>query len=107
MQHSDCQSPEAELLGKNLKDVPELVKEADPESYISSDAPPFLIQHGLEDNLVPYQGSVLLARRLGKVLGYKRVFLELFPATGHGGEAFRTEENLNRVFSFLDKYLKQ
>jgi len=40
-------------------------------------------------------------------LGYRKVFLELFPATGHGGEAFRTEENLNRVFSFLDKCLKQ
>ena len=31
MQHSVCQSPEAELLGKDLKDVPELVKEADPD----------------------------------------------------------------------------
>jgi hypothetical protein len=31
MQHSVCQSPEAEILGKDLKDVPELVKEAHPD----------------------------------------------------------------------------
>jgi acetyl esterase/lipase len=107
MRHSVSQSPEAALLGQNPADAPALVKEADPATYVSSDDPPFLIQHGLEDNLVPYQGSVLLARILGKVLGYNKVFLELFPATGHGGEAFGTEENLKRVFSFLDKDSKQ
>jgi acetyl esterase/lipase len=107
MSHSVPDSPESKLIGKNLEDAPLLVNEANPETYISPDDPPFLIQHGLEDNLVPYQGSVNLARKLGKALGYKKVSLELFPATGHGGAAFGTEENLNRVFSFLDKYLKE
>lgn len=107
MRHSVPESPESELIGKNLEDAPKLVKESNPETFVSSDDPPFLIQHGLEDNLVPYQGSVLLARKLGKVLGYKKVSLELFPGTRHGGEAFVTEENLNRVFTFLDRYLKK
>ena len=107
LHHSVLDSPESKLLGKNLEDAPELVKESNPETYVSPDDPPFFIQHGLEDNLVPYQGSVLLARKLGKILGYKKVSLELFPAIRHGGEAFGTEENLNRVFSFLDKYLKE
>jgi acetyl esterase/lipase len=106
MRHSVAQSPESALLGKNLEDVPSLIKEADPGTYVSSDDPPFLIQHGLEDNLVPFQGSVLLARKLGKVLGHEHVSLELFAATGHGGGAFGTEENMRRVFNFLDKYLK-
>jgi acetyl esterase/lipase len=105
--HSVPDSPESELIGKNLEDAPELVKESNPETYVSPDDPPFFIQHGLEDNLVPYQGSVLLARKLGKILGYKKVSLELFPETRHGGEAFGTEENLNRVFTFLDRYLKE
>jgi hypothetical protein len=48
----------------------------------------------LEDNLVPYQGSVLLARKLGKELGHEKVILELFPATGHGGKALYAEDNL-------------
>jgi acetyl esterase/lipase len=105
--HSVVNSPESELIGNNLEDAPELVKESNPETYVSPDDSPFFIQHGLEDNLVPYQGSVMLARKLGRMLGHKKVSLELFPATRHGGEAFGTESNLNRVFTFLDRYLKK
>ena len=105
MAHSTPDSPESKLIGKNLDDAPEPVREANPATYISSDDPPFLIQHGMEDNLLPYQGSVLLARRLGDVLGYDKVALELFPANRHGGPAFGSEENLERVYRFLDKYL--
>jgi len=105
MKHSTPDSPESKLIGKNLEDAPELVKEANPDSYVSADDPPFLIQHGLEDNLVPYQGSVILVRKLGDVLGHENVSLELFPATRHGGPAFGSEENLERVFRFLDKHL--
>jgi dipeptidyl aminopeptidase/acylaminoacyl peptidase len=107
MKHSTPDSPESKLIGRNLEDAPVLVKEANPETYISADDPPFLIQHGLEDNLVPYQGSVLFARKLGNVLGFEKVSLEIFPATRHGGPAFGTEENLKRVYQFLDKHLKQ
>jgi acetyl esterase/lipase len=107
MEHSIPHSPESKLIGKNIEDAPELVKTANPETYVSSDDAPFLIQHGIEDNLVPYQGSVLLARKLGDTLGYDKVSLELFPATRHGGPAFGSEQNLDRVFRFLDKHLKE
>jgi acetyl esterase/lipase len=107
MPHSTPDSPESKLLGKNLEEAPELVKAANPCTYISADDPPFLIQHGMEDNLVPYQGSVGLARKLGDVLGYDKVSLELFAATRHGGPAFGSEENLDRVYRFLDKHLKE
>lgn len=73
---------------------------------ISEYDPPFLIQQGMEDNRVPYQGSVLTARKLGRDLGFENVQPGLFPATGHGGMAFGTDQNLDRVFRFLDKYLK-
>jgi len=107
MIHSIPGAPESNLLGRDITLVPELVKEADPGTYVSSDDPPFFIQHGTEDNLVPYQGSVLLARKLGWVLGSDNVYLELFPATGHGnGKAFYTEENLSKIFRFLDNNLK-
>ncbi|MBN1949772.1 MAG: hypothetical protein JW801_01125 [Bacteroidales bacterium] len=87
MKHSTPDSPESKLLGKNLEDAPELVKEANPETYLSADDPAFLIQHGPEDNLVTYQGSVLLARKLGQALGFGKVSLELFPDIRHGGPA--------------------
>lgn len=104
--HSLPQSPEAILFGKVPADAPAVTRSAEPEHFASQDDPPFLIQHGLEDNVVPYQGSVVLARELGKAIGYKKVFLELFPVTGHAGEAFVTGENIQRVFNFLDASMK-
>jgi acetyl esterase/lipase len=108
MRHSIAGSPESNLLGKNIVQVPELVKEADPTTWVSSDDAPFFIQHGTEDHLVPYQGSVIFARKLGKSLGSDKVYLELFPDTGHGnGPAFYTKENRDKIFSFLDSHLKE
>ena len=99
-------SPESELIGKNLSDAPELVKVANPETYITPDDPPFFIQHGRLDHLVPYQQSVNLANKLEKVIGKDKVTLELLPDSDHGGPGFSTEENLKKVFQFLDKILK-
>lgn len=104
--HSIPDSPESELIGKNLVDASELVKAVNPESYITTDDPPFLIQHGLIDHLVPYQGSVNLASKLSSVIGKQNVTLELFENNDHGGPAFTTEQNINKVFAFLDNYLK-
>ena len=103
--HSVPDSPESELVGKNLDDAPDIVKAANPETYITPDDPPFFIQHGLIDNLVPYQQSVNLAKKLEQVIGKEKVSLELLQDTGHGGPAFNTNENLDKVFGFLDKYL--
>lgn len=104
--HSVPDSPESELIGKNLADAPELVKRANPETYITPDDPPFFIQHGLIDHLVPYQGSVNLAKKLGAIIGKEKVSLELLPGTDHGGPNYETEQNISKVFAFIDKYLK-
>jgi len=104
--HAIPESPESELIGKNLIDAPELVKAVNPESYITSDDPPFLIQHGLIDHLVPYQGSVNLATKLSSVISKEKVSLELFENNDHGGPSFTTVQNIYKVFAYLDKYLK-
>jgi acetyl esterase/lipase/cytochrome b561 len=104
--HSIPDSPESELIGKNLTDAPELVKMANPETYITKDDPPFFIQHGSVDPLVPFPQSVRLAEKLGEVIGKDNVTIELIAGSGHGGPAFSTPENLNKVFAFLDKILK-
>lgn len=104
--HSIPDSPESQLIGKNLADAPDQVKSANPEIYITNDDPPFFIQHGLDDPLVPYPQSVYFAEKLEKVIGKEKVTLELIPGSGHGGPAFSASENLNKVFSFLDKTLQ-
>ncbi len=104
--HSIPASPESELIGKNLADAPDLVRKVNPETYITVYDPPFFIQHGAIDHLVPYQQSANLASKLESIIGIEKVIFELLDDNDHGGPGFTTEENINKVFVFLDKYLK-
>lgn len=56
MEHN-ADSPESLLIGQPINQVPELVRQANPETYITIDAPPFFIQHGVKDAIVPVQQS--------------------------------------------------
>jgi acetyl esterase/lipase len=58
--HDDPASPESRLLGAAVQTVPDRVRAASPITYVSRDAPPFLIMHGLADSSVPHGQSVLL-----------------------------------------------
>ena len=75
-------------------------------THVHAGMPPILIQHGLADNLVPYQQSVEFARVIEERVGVDRYELDLLEGAGHGDPAFATEENLDRVFAFVDRYLK-
>jgi len=104
--HDEGNSPESELVGKQITNAPELVKRASPATYISKNDPPFFIQHGTEDPLVPVEQSKNFYSELIKVLGKDKVTLILLEGAGHAGPQFGTAENLDKVFAFLDKYLK-
>jgi acetyl esterase/lipase len=58
--HDDPASPESRLVGAPVQTVPERIRAASPISYVSKDAPPFLIMHGLADGSVPHRQSVML-----------------------------------------------
>ncbi|HEU4893377.1 MAG TPA: alpha/beta hydrolase [Vicinamibacterales bacterium] len=62
--HDDPASPESRLLGAAVQTVPDRVRAASPLTYVSKDAPPFLIMHGLADSSVPHGQSVLLYEAL-------------------------------------------
>jgi hypothetical protein len=47
------------------------------------------------------------AQKLEFVIGKEKVTLELLQNTGHGGLAFNTEQNINKIFVVLDKTLKE
>lgn len=93
------------LLGKAPCKVPHLCQLANPENYITKDCPPFFIQHGLADTVVPFQQSILFADKLEKIIGQDKVTLDLFSQVDHAEPYFRTPENTERIFRFLDKYL--
>ncbi|MDE2446764.1 MAG: alpha/beta hydrolase [Alphaproteobacteria bacterium] len=60
----DPKSPESRLIGGPVQQNPAKAKAASPTCFAHKSAPPFLIQHGTLDRLVPYQQSVDLAAAL-------------------------------------------
>lgn len=104
--HNAADSPESKVLGGALETVPAEVKAANPETYISAEDPPFLIQHGTNDANVPVEQSEDFAAALTRVLGEAKVTLELLEGAAHADAAFTTDENVTRVLDWLDATLK-
>ena len=104
--HSDPDSPESRLLGRTITDVPALVKFASPMTYIDSKTPPFLIQHGLQDDIVPVEQSIRFAAEMERVAGSGKVTLDILDKAKHGDPLFETPENVARILDFLDIHLK-
>lgn len=101
-EHDSPDSPESKLLGGPVQENPEKAAKADPCTYVTRDAPPFLIMHGDRDKLVPYGQSVLLVDALKKV-GAPVVF-HTVEGGGHG-DGFGEPER-RAASGFLTKHLK-
>ena len=105
--HNGENSPESLLLGQKITEIPERVKAANPETYIKLGNPPFYLQHGTNDCVVPVQQSINFAKKLSKVLGEDQVKLELIQEAEHADPRFESPENVKKVLDFLDRYLNK
>jgi dipeptidyl aminopeptidase/acylaminoacyl peptidase len=83
------------LIGGALQRNKEKVIAANPITYITPNAPPFLIAHGDLDRLVPHHQSILLEEALKKA----GVPVRLYTVKG-GGHGLRnaTADNLRKEF---------
>jgi acetyl esterase/lipase len=105
--HNDSAGPESHLVGAAVQTVPDKVKAANPETYISKNSAPALIEYGMKDSSVSYLQATSLAQKLAAAIGSDKVGLVLFPEGGHGGgDSYSTEDNMNRIFAFFDRYIK-
>ena len=100
--HDVPDSPESQLVGGPIQEHQDRVARANPVTYISKDAPPFLIVHGNKDPLVPYQQSVLLNDALKKA-GVPVTFYKV-EGGGHGWFKDPRVPELTKVF--LEQHLK-
>ena len=105
--HLSPESPESKLLGRTITEVPELVAFASPMTYITAGIPPFLIQHGSLDEVVPVEQSIHFAQAIEKLGGKDKVTLELLQGCYHADPAFETPQNVQRVLDFIDLHLKK
>ena len=82
MVHDAADSPESLLVGGAIQENPHKAARANPITYVSADAPPFLIVHGDQDPLVPHHQSVLLDAAL-RAAGVPVIFYTVVGG-GHG-----------------------
>ena len=106
MEHSAVGSPESDLLGgTELTAVPDLVRRADPRTYVTADRrlAPIFIAHGTKDRLVPFPQSLLLYEALREA--GQPVEMVKVRGAAHGGVTFWTDELLDLVAGFLSEHL--
>ncbi len=95
--HDAANSPESQVIGAAIQTVPDKTKAANPITYVSAKAPPFLIQHGTVDCNVPPQQGQLLYDALKPLIGADQVTYTLLQGAGHGGSQFTEAANLKVV----------
>ena len=103
IQHDSSGSPEAGLIGGPVQQNKEKAERANPIKYITRNAAPFLIVHGLNDTMVPVGQSTLLSEALQKA-GIDTTIQRI--RAGHGGSAFERSDITQMVQSFFEKHLK-
>ncbi len=104
IKHDGPDAPEAHLLGGPVQEKRELAKTANPLTYINKNAPPFLIMHGDNDQVVPLAQSVILAKAL--IDAGVEVTMKTIPGAGHEDPTFRNAENHRLIEDFLSRELK-
>lgn len=104
MDHDAPDSPENQLAGALVQQNAALAERMNPAKYSSKDDPPFLIQHGDADPLVPVEQSEILADALKKA--GSSVQFEILHGAGHGGPQFQSPDNIKRVRRFFDETLR-
>jgi len=70
------------------------------QAFVTEDDAPFLLIHGKNDNVIPFNQSELLAEALTKV----GVEAELLPVAGGGHGNFNSPEVPKRIQAFFDKH---
>lgn len=98
--HDDANSPESQLIGGPIQELPEKVALADPVKFIQEDAPPYLLMHGKRDQLVPVNQSELMHTAL-EGIGAVSEFV-CFDHYTHADPRFNVGKSLSVVERFLD-----
>jgi len=99
--------PEAIYIGGQIKSpaYAATFARSNPLNYVTVNTPPILMQHALNDNVVPWQQSQILANKINEVAGPGRAIFDAIDNGGHGGPPFNSATNTDRIFRFLNENL--
>ena len=93
------------LLGTDSEQIPNMIRFANPIDNVHSNVPPILIQHGRYDPIIPYQQSTELYDKVNTIAGAGMAEIDLSEEFLHADPGYAAAESVERIFSFLDKYL--
>lgn len=96
---------ELTLLAGPAETLAQRKKQASPISYVSADAPPFLIVHGTADGTVPFTQGELFAKALEEA-GAKDVTFLKFEDAGHGVFGQHAEKTYPAMEQFFARTLR-
>lgn len=105
MEKSGPESMESLFLGCIPKENPELAAKANPCNYVTDAAPPCFLQYGDADELVVLKHGTAIRQALQKVRS-DQDYYEIVHGAKHADALFRTPENTEKIFRFLDTVLK-
>ncbi len=96
-------------LGARCKDIEGLMRFANPLPHITPGFPPLYLLHGTADHTVSAAQAYLMEEKVRTTCGADRVKLEIMEGYDHGGFETRwnNSENIEKVYAFFDKHLKQ
>ena len=93
------------MLGARFKDDPGIYKKASPVTYVTKNAPPYLILHGTRDWIVPIDHARVLAKKL-KDAGVATELIEV-EGESHGWSGEKSRKTWAATIKFLEEKLKK
>lgn len=102
---NDANSPESQLVGGAVQQHADKCATANAMNYITPDDAAILIQYGNADRNIPVLQHHNFYKALQSVLSADKLKLEVIDGAGHGGPQFDTDENINKMITFLKKWI--
>jgi acetyl esterase/lipase len=104
--HGAPDSGVSRLIGGQPAQFPERCQAINPVTYLATGCPPFYLQHGTDDHMVPYLQSVNFAGALVETIGQANVMLNLIENVDHFDSEHNSPENIKKALDFLDRHMK-
>jgi hypothetical protein len=94
------------MLGVKADLIPNLMRFCNPIDNVRPGIPPMLLQQGRRDPMIPYQQAVAMYEKINAIAGEGMAELDLSEDFLHADPGYAAPKSVERIFGFLDKYLK-
>lgn len=91
---------------QDLGEAVEAVVLSNPGCHVTENAPFTLLQHGLNDGLVPYEQSVYMYDIIKTIAGEDRCMLDLVESCDHADAKLFADDNVKKMFDIIEEKLK-